>query len=85
LKENLWEAESFEGWASVMNTNVSGVYFTTISFLPLLQAALNHNFAPRSPSVIVISSMSGLMRNSQGHVGYPFRASLPLSEHLKSL
>jgi len=57
LKDKLWEAESFEGWASVMNTNVSSVYFTTVAFLPLLQACLKNGFAPRSPSVIVISSM----------------------------
>jgi len=83
LKEKLWEAESFEGWASVMNTNVSSVYFTTISFLPLLQAALKHNFAPRSPSVIVISSMSGLMRNSQGHFAY--NAAKGATVHLSKL
>ena len=53
-----------------MTTNVTSVYFTTVAFLPLLQASMSHGFAPRSPSVIVISSMSGMIRDSQGHFAY---------------
>lgn len=49
LQESLWNAESFEDWNAVMNTNVSAVYFTTIAFLPLLQAALKNGFPARSP------------------------------------
>ena len=69
LKEKLWNAEDFEQWGAVFNTNVSAVYFTTIALLPLLQAATRtrEHFAA---SVIVISSMSGLMRDSQGHFSY---------------
>ena len=66
-----------------MNTNVSSVYFTTVAFLPLLQAAIKHGFAARSPSVIVISSMSGLMRNSQGHFAY--NAAKGATVHLSKL
>ena len=57
-----------------MNTNVASVYFTTVAFLPLLQAAINasspHASGHLSPSVIVISSMSGIMRHAQGHFSY---------------
>lgn len=79
----LWNAESVEDWGSVMTTNVIAVYFSTIAFLPLLQASISHGFAPRSPSVIVISSMSGLMRNSQGHFAY--NAAKGATAHLSNL
>ena len=49
--------------------NVSAVYFTTVAFLPLLQAG-TESHGHLSASVIVISSMSGIMRHAQGHFGY---------------
>lgn len=69
LKEKLFNAESFSEWSDTFNTNVSAVYFTTVAFLPLLQAA-QESFGHLSPSVIVISSMSGIMRDAQGHFSY---------------
>lgn len=48
---------------------MTSVYFTTVAFLPLLQRGSGvhgHLYA----SVIVISSMSGLMRHAQGHFSY---------------
>lgn len=83
LQESLWNAETFSDWNEVMNTNVSSVYFTTVAFLPLLQSALENGHSPRSPSVIVISSMSGLMRNSQGHFAY--NAAKGATVHLSKL
>ncbi|KAL9640705.1 MAG: hypothetical protein Q9164_000100 [Protoblastenia rupestris] len=72
LHNKIWKGESVDDWQSVMNTNVTSVYFSTVAFLPLLQASIEPSgpFSPRSPSVIVISSMSGIMRNSQGHFAY---------------
>ncbi|KAL9102596.1 MAG: hypothetical protein Q9163_002276 [Psora crenata] len=72
LHEKLWKGESVEDWQSVMNTNVTSVYFSTLAFLPLLQAAMDPSgpFPKRASSVIVISSMSGIMRDSQGHFAY---------------
>ena len=69
LKDKLWQNEDFEQWNSTFNTNVSSVYFTTVAFLPLLQAG-TETHGSRTASVIVISSMSGLMRHSQGHFSY---------------
>lgn len=70
-QETLWNNESFEDWNAVMNTNVSSVYFTTVAFLPMLQEAMNHRDRGHlAPSTIVISSMSGIMRNAQGHFSY---------------
>ncbi|KAI4120536.1 MAG: hypothetical protein LQ338_006947 [Usnochroma carphineum] len=84
LSSDLWKAESPSEWADVFNTNVAAVYFTTVAFLPLLQASQDHpSRAPRSPSVIVISSMSGIMRNSQGHFSY--NAAKGATVHLSKL
>lgn len=69
LKEKLWKNESFENWNEVYNTDVTSVYFTTVAFLPLLQAGTNSH-GHLSASVIVISSMSGIMRHAQGHFSY---------------
>jgi len=65
MKKNLW-AESPEEWNATYNTDVTAVYFTSVAFLPLLQAAPKTH----TSSIIVISSMSGLMRNSQAHFAY---------------
>jgi len=69
LKDKLWEQEDQDGWNSVFNTNVTAVYFSTIAFLPLLQAGTEKR-GHLNASVIVISSMSGIMRDSQGHFAY---------------
>ncbi|KAF2759546.1 NAD(P)-binding protein [Pseudovirgaria hyperparasitica] len=69
LKAKLWNNESFETWNSVYSTDVTAVYFTTVAFLPLLQAG-SDSHGHLSASVIVISSMSGIMRHAQGHFSY---------------
>ena len=62
----------FEEWQDVFQTLVTSVYFTTVAFLPLLQAGIE----PHGPlekfeaSVITTSSISGLMRDAQGHFAY---------------
>lgn len=72
MKEKLWNEESVEEWDETYRTDVTAVYFTTVAFLPLLQAGLE----PKGPvnrfgsSVITISSMSGIMRHAQGHFAY---------------
>lgn len=79
LKEILWSKESPEDWNDTYNTDVTSVYFTTVAFLPLLAAAPpNH-----TSSVIVISSMSGLMRHAQGHFAY--NAAKGATAHLSKL
>ncbi|KAF2266749.1 short chain dehydrogenase/reductase-like protein family [Lojkania enalia] len=69
LKEKLWNNETFEAWNETYNTDVTAVYFTTVAMLPLLQAGTETR-GHLSASVIVISSMSGIMRESQGHFSY---------------
>ncbi|CZS98497.1 hypothetical protein WAI453_005767 [Rhynchosporium graminicola] len=82
LKETLLQGESFQEWSETFNTNVSGVYFTTVAFLPLLQAGLPTH-GDLSSSVIVISSMSGIMRHAQGHFSY--NAAKGATVHLSKL
>jgi NAD(P)-dependent dehydrogenase (short-subunit alcohol dehydrogenase family) len=67
--EKLWNNETFEGWSDTYNTDVTAVYFTTVVLLPLLQAG-TESHGHLSASVIVISSMSGIMRHAQGHFSY---------------
>ncbi|KAJ4294244.1 hypothetical protein N0V90_007934 [Kalmusia sp. IMI 367209] len=69
LKEKLWNNETFEGWNETYNTDVTSVYFTVVALLPLLQAGTETQ-GHLSASVIVISSMSGIMRHAQGHFSY---------------
>ena len=75
LKSKLWTHESVEAWTDVMDADVTSVYFSTVAFLPLLQAAANEH-GHFSPSVITISSISGLIRDAQGHVSVLFSLKL---------
>ncbi|GAW14391.1 hypothetical protein ANO14919_037930 [Xylariales sp. No.14919] len=72
LRSRLWDNESVEDWQGNYQTNVTAVYFTTVAFLPLLQAAMRPKgqLEPYSASVLTISSMSGIMRHAQGHFSY---------------
>lgn len=69
LKEKLWNNETFEGWNETYNTDVTSVYFSVVALLPLLQAG-TETHGHLAASVIVISSMSGIMRHAQGHFSY---------------
>jgi len=82
IRDHLWPREEPQGWASVFETNATAVYFTALAFLPLLQAAMPSSSSPSSggeqhardahlsSSIIVISSMSGILRGAQGHFSY---------------
>ncbi|KAF3065211.1 Rhamnolipids biosynthesis 3-oxoacyl-[acyl-carrier-protein] reductase [Daldinia childiae] len=72
LKARLWNNEDPSDWRDNYNTNVTAVYFTTVAFLPLLQQGIRPKgpLEPYAPSVITISSMSGIMRHAQGHFSY---------------
>lgn len=85
LKKKLWDNESVEAWQSTFETDVTSVYFTTVAFLPLLQASLQPKgpLERFQPSVITISSMSGLMRHAQGHFSY--NAAKGATVHLSKL
>lgn len=65
MRENLW-SESVDEWNQTYSADVTSVFFSTVAFLPLLQAAPHQH----NSSVIVISSMSGMMRHAQAHFSY---------------
>ena len=85
LLDKIWKNESVEDWQNVFQTNVTACYFSAIAFLPLLQASMEPSgkFVSRSASIIVISSMSGIMRDSQGHFAY--NAAKGATVHLSKL
>jgi len=82
MHRELWENEDFEGWSDVFKTNVSGIYFCTVAFLPLLQRATKE-LKGVSASVVNITSMSGITKNSQGHFSY--NASKAAAQHLSNM
>ncbi|ESU10522.1 hypothetical protein FGSG_02792 [Fusarium graminearum PH-1] len=71
MKENLFDNKdaTFEDWNQTYNTNVTGMYFTTAAFLPLLQKS-SEKYQGWSSTVINISSISGLIQKSQHHFAY---------------
>lgn len=79
LKEQLWDSESVDEWNETYSSDVTSVYFTTLATLPLLQAAPEDH----TSSVIVISSMSGIMRDSQSHFAY--NAAKAATAHLSKM
>lgn len=78
VKKELWK-EGVDEWNATYNTDVTSVYFSTVAFLPLLQAAPK----TQRSSVIVISSMSGMMRHSQAHFSY--NAAKAATAHLSNM
>ncbi|KAH8919067.1 short-chain dehydrogenase [Atractiella rhizophila] len=73
---------TFDDWLSIYRTNVVGVYFTTLAFLPLLQKSSEEQHG-WSSTVINISSISGIVKSAQHHFAY--NASKGATIHLTNL
>lgn len=71
-----------EDWTSIYQTNVVGPFFMSTAFLPLLQKATERQHG-YSGTIINISSISGLVRISQGHFAY--NASKGAAVHLNKM
>ncbi|KAF2873212.1 hypothetical protein BDV95DRAFT_593570 [Massariosphaeria phaeospora] len=69
LRKHLLEPTSEDEWTSVYQTNVVGPFLMTTAFLPLLQKSTEMQQG-WSGTVINITSISGLIRISQGHFSY---------------
>jgi len=71
VKANLFDHDkaTFADWNDVYNTNVTATYFTTTAFLPLL-AKSSEVHEKWSPTVLFISSISGLIKSAQHHFSY---------------
>lgn len=91
MKKALWtesgektpEAASFKAWTDTYTTNVAAMYFTTVAFLPLLEAgsSTTHGW---SSTVINISSMSGITKQSQGGM-FSYNSSKGAAIHLNEM
>lgn len=89
------ESETLEGWNKVFETNVAGVFFTTMSLLPLLVAGnasppqccletgSDDKLRPWHASIINITSISGQVKTNQNH--YAYNASKASATHLTQM
>ncbi|OJJ38301.1 hypothetical protein ASPWEDRAFT_734540 [Aspergillus wentii DTO 134E9] len=76
VEKGLWESVDDDSFTSTNNVNISGIYFTTAGFVPLLRKSSD-------PSVIVISSLAGLVnQRAMGTITY---AVSKVSLHLAKL
>lgn len=84
MKKNIFENEksTYEDWSESYNTNVTGIFFVTTAFLPLLQKSSEAQQG-WSSTVINISSISGLIKSAQHHFAY--NASKGAAVHLTRL
>ncbi|KAK3044088.1 hypothetical protein LTS18_002214, partial [Coniosporium uncinatum] len=82
VKKNIFDPTTVEEWTDIYATNVVGPYLMTTAFLPLLQKSTEMQKG-YSGCVINISSISGLVRISQGHFSY--NASKGAAVHLNKM
>ncbi|KAK6335432.1 hypothetical protein TWF696_002209 [Orbilia brochopaga] len=68
-QEKLYKNQDFDDWKTVFETNVASAYFVTLAFLPLLQEG-GKKSPGYSSTVINISSVSGLIKESQNKMAY---------------
>jgi NAD(P)-dependent dehydrogenase (short-subunit alcohol dehydrogenase family) len=69
ISDHFWKSPP-KSWADTMKTNVAGVYYMSIAFLPLL--AKGREVTPGyTSSVVNVTSISGFMKgNSAGQFAY---------------
>lgn len=61
--------ESIQGWSDLYTINTSSIFFVTTAFLGLL-AKGSEDVEGYWSSVIVITSVSGVVKVAQNHVGF---------------
>lgn len=82
-------SESFEEWDKLFRINTSSIFFSTMTFLPLLSASHSHPLSASTQqgkwtaSVINITSISGIVKTSQFH--YAYNASKAAANHLTQM
>ena len=84
FRDNLFhsDGQQFDNWTAEYSTNVSQIYFMTGAFLPLLARAAEQQHG-WSGTVINITSISGIVLQSQGHFSY--NASKAAAIHLTKM
>ncbi|KAF8153646.1 hypothetical protein K438DRAFT_1987449 [Mycena galopus ATCC 62051] len=82
VKQNMFDRTTVEEWTSVYTTNVVAPYLVATAFLPLLQRATDQHYG-FSGTIINITSISGLLRISQGQ--FPYNTSKGAFVHLNKM
>ncbi|KAE9579225.1 Rhamnolipids biosynthesis 3-oxoacyl-[acyl-carrier-protein] reductase [Colletotrichum fructicola] len=77
VQEGLWKSLDDDSFASTNSVNISGVYFTTVGFVPLLRRSPD-------PSVIVIASLAAVM-NQRAMGTLTYATSKAAALHLSKL
>ncbi|KAK9460099.1 uncharacterized protein V1516DRAFT_678958 [Lipomyces oligophaga] len=77
-----WMAKSQEEWARTFSVNVTSVFFTTVAFLELLDAANKARTSASEPTaqVVITSSIGGFMRVTP--FAFTYNASKAATTHL---
>lgn len=73
-------SESFEEWDRLFRINTASIFFSTMTFLPLLHASHSEEW---TSAVINITSISGIVKLSQFH--YAYNASKAAANHLTQM
>ena len=84
ISEEMFNNQDFDHWTSIYKINVASYYFTSVAFLPLLCATRDHGY-PEAGSILNISSISGITKESQnGQFSYNASkaATISLTEQL---
>lgn len=84
ISEEMLNNQTFDDWTGIYKINVASYYFTSAAFLPLLTAARDHGY-PEAGSILNISSISGITKESQnGQFSYNASkaATISLTEQL---
>lgn len=69
FKDAYW-APSIEDWTSAMHINVSGVFYTSLAFLELLDEGNKKGNVEQKSSIIVTSSLAGFCRQISAGLSY---------------
>ncbi|KAM0693081.1 hypothetical protein Q7P36_007638 [Cladosporium allicinum] len=64
ISKTMMNNQTFDDWTWIYKVNVASYYFTSAAFLPLLCAAKDNGF-PEVGSILNISSISGITKESQ--------------------
>ncbi|TVY78565.1 Short-chain dehydrogenase/reductase SAT3 [Lachnellula suecica] len=79
FKEAHW-APSVEDFTNAFNVNVSGVFYTSLAFLELLDEGNKKGNVTQKSNIIVTSSIAGFSRTVAA--GFPYSASKAATTHL---
>ncbi|KAF2763701.1 NAD(P)-binding protein [Teratosphaeria nubilosa] len=85
ISKTLFESQGFDDWTWIYKVNVASYFFTSVAFLPLLTAARDAAGFDQAGSILNISSISGITKESQnGQMSYNASkaATISLTEQL---